>query len=168
MVFGARHWTLETVALVRMLEEHVPLATDIYASFRKEDMDAYLQSLVRAMEMSMQTGKVHYVVTYPVPKQPYKTLSILKLRRGTRNELGALRGSSVAFGRRRPPIFFFRARVNLQHIIPRFAQVFWHSCRTGRPMILICLPVSPRIIAALRRRRLDYFTQQLLITPTEE
>ena len=60
MAFGARHWTLETIALLRMLEEHVPLATDIYASFLTEDMNAYLRSLVRAMEMFMQTGKVHY------------------------------------------------------------------------------------------------------------
>ena len=53
---------------------------------------------------------MYYVVTYPVPKQPYKTLSILKLRR-----IGEEPGTSlVPYGGQvwlwadaGPPFFFF-------------------------------------------------------------
>ena len=77
----------------------------------------------RDADSVVTSATAHYVVNYPVPKQPYKTLSILKLRRTGQEPQPGM--SLVPYGDQLwlsvdAPFFLF-ARVDLQHIITNSA-----------------------------------------------
>jgi hypothetical protein len=55
-------WSWETLLLLQLFEEHLPISLDAYAIHLSGDIDAYEDCLLRLLRMFIQLGKRNYVL----------------------------------------------------------------------------------------------------------